>query len=109
MLPSFEEQDLADAPVVKIVDLLLARALAEDASDVHIEPGDKSLRIRFRVDGRLREMPTPNWQLFPPIVSRIKILADMDIAEKRLPQDGRFEAWIAASPWPGSPLDRVVP
>jgi len=89
-LSEFQDQDLADAPVVKIVDLLLQRALAEEASDVHIEPGDRALRIRFRVDGRLREMPAPNWQLFPPIVSRIKILADMDISEKRLPQDGRF-------------------
>jgi type IV pilus assembly protein PilB len=85
------EEDLAGAPVVKIVDLVLQKALLEEASDVHIEPGDRSLRIRFRVDGRLHDMATPNWQLFLPIVSRIKILASMDIAEKRLPQDGRFE------------------
>ncbi len=114
-MPDFQEQDLADAPVVRIVDLLLQRALAEEASDVHIEPGNKSLRIRFRVDGRLREMPTPNWQLFPPIVSRIKILADMDISEKRLPQDGRFEfrsemgaADIRVSTYPSTSGESVV-
>jgi type II secretory ATPase GspE/PulE/Tfp pilus assembly ATPase PilB-like protein len=86
-----EHLDLTGAPVVRIVDLLLQRAVAEDASDVHLEPAERSLRIRIRVDGRLREMPAPNWQLFPSVVSRIKVLADMDIAEKRLPQDGRFE------------------
>jgi len=91
VLSDEEDEDLSNAPVVKIVDLLLRRALAEEASDIHLEPGERSLRIRFRVDGRLREMPAPNWQLFPPIASRIKILADMDIAERRVPQDGRFE------------------
>jgi type II secretory ATPase GspE/PulE/Tfp pilus assembly ATPase PilB-like protein len=114
-MPSFEEEDLMDAPVVRIVDLLLQRAVAEDASDVHLEPGKESLRIRFRIDGRLREMPTPSWQLFPPIVSRIKILAGMDIAEKRLPQDGRFgyqsetrEADIRVSTYPTAFGESVV-
>ncbi|MCK4546587.1 MAG: type II/IV secretion system protein [Candidatus Eisenbacteria sp.] len=115
ILPSFEEEDLADAPVVRIVDLLLQRAVAEGASDIHLEPGERSLRVRFRVDGRLRGMASPNWQLFAPVVSRIKILAEMDIAEKRLPQDGRFEyrsensaADIRVSTYPTSFGESVV-
>ncbi|RMH40747.1 MAG: type II/IV secretion system protein [Deltaproteobacteria bacterium] len=75
--------------VVKVVDRLLARALALGASDIHIEPGPESLGVRFRVDGLLREGPTFPKAFGPPVASRIKVLAQLDIAERYVPQDGR--------------------
>jgi type IV pilus assembly protein PilB len=79
-----------DAPVVRLVDVLLTEAIKQRASDLHIEPDDGALRVRFRVDGVLREEAQPPRQLHPAIVSRIKVLAGMDVSEKRIPQDGRF-------------------
>lgn len=79
-----------DAPVVRLVDVLLTEAIKQRASDLHIEPDDGSLRVRFRVDGVLREEAQPPLHLHPAIVSRIKVLAGMDVSEKRIPQDGRF-------------------
>ncbi|MDP8216319.1 MAG: ATPase, T2SS/T4P/T4SS family [Candidatus Kaelpia imicola] len=79
-----------EAPVVKLVDLIIRQAIEEGASDVHIESLEKKMRLRYRVDGVLQEKPPPAPHLKLAIVSRIKILAKLDIAEKRLPQDGSF-------------------
>lgn len=84
--------DLAQAggnsPVIKLVNYLIASAVEDGASDIHIEPGDGRLRVRFRVDGNLFEKITPPHHLLPAIVSRVKIMAGLDISERRLPQDG---------------------
>jgi type IV pilus assembly protein PilB len=77
-----------EAPVIKIVDLIIRQAIEEGASDIHIEPFKEKTSLRYRIDGRLCEIPPPAKHLHLPIVSRVKILAKMDIAEKRLPQDG---------------------
>ena len=79
-----------DAPVVRLVNLLLLEALNARASDVHIEGYARSLRVRYRVDGVLREAPSPPPHLMPAVISRLKIMADLDIAERRVPQDGRI-------------------
>lgn len=79
-----------DTPVVKLVNSAIAQAIKDRASDIHIEPYQNSLRVRFRIDGILHEIMSPPLHLHPGIVSRIKILSGMDIAEKRVPQDGRF-------------------
>jgi type IV pilus assembly protein PilB len=83
-----------EAPVVKLVDLLIRQAIDERASDIHIEPFKDRLEIRYRIDGVLYQIPPPAAQLHLPIVSRIKILAKMDISEKRLPQDGSISAQL---------------
>lgn len=79
-----------EAPVVKLVDLIIRQAIDERASDIHIEPQKERLSIRYRIDGTMYEIPPPARHLHLPIISRIKILSKMDIAEKRLPQDGAF-------------------
>jgi len=79
-----------EAPVVKLVNLLLLEALEARASDVHLEGYADGLRVRYRVDGVLQDAPTPPEHLKPAIVSRLKIMADLDIAERRVPQDGRI-------------------
>jgi len=100
-LPSLEEmagveevEDLAEAgeeaPIVKYVNLIISEAVHEGASDVHIEPGEKDVRIRYRIDGVLRETRRSPKRIHPGIVSRLKILGNMNIAERRIPQDGRF-------------------
>ncbi len=81
-----------EAPIVKLVDLVIRQAIDERASDIHIEPFKDRLEIRYRIDGVLYQIPPPAAHLHLPIVSRIKILAKMDIAEKRLPQDGAISA-----------------
>jgi type IV pilus assembly protein PilB len=81
-------------PVIKMTDLLLREAIKGGASDIHVEPFRNSINIRYRIDGRLREIKPPAKHMALPIVSRIKILSNMDIAEKRLPQDGSFTASI---------------
>ncbi len=78
------------APVVKLVDLMIWQAINKRASDIHIEPFDDRFSLRYRVDGKLYEIPPPPKHLFLAIVSRIKILSRLDIAERRLPQDGAF-------------------
>lgn len=84
-------QDMAEeAPVVRLVNSILTQAVREGASDVHISPEKDHVQLRFRVDGRLREVPAPPRNYFLPIVSRLKILANMDIAVAMVPQDGRF-------------------
>ena len=79
-----------EAPVVKLVDLMIRQAIEERASDIHLEPHHDKLTLRYRMDGVLHDMPTPSASLYLPLISRIKILSKMDIAEKRLPQDGGF-------------------
>ena len=79
-----------EAPVVKLVDLILRQAIKDRASDIHIEPFKDRISIRYRIDGVLYEIPPPAQHLFLAIISRIKILSKLDIAEKRLPQDGAF-------------------
>jgi type IV pilus assembly protein PilB len=78
-----------DAPVVKLVHSILGQAVAEGASDIHFEPQDREMRVRFRVDGVLHEAATVPRRMIAGVVSRVKIMCDMDIAEKRMPQDGR--------------------
>jgi len=79
-----------EAPVIKLVDLIIRQAIDERASDIHIEPFKDKISLRYRIDGKLYEIPPPARHLHLPIISRIKILSKMDIAEKRLPQDGAF-------------------
>jgi type IV pilus assembly protein PilB len=84
-------QDMAEeAPVVRLTNSILSQAIRERASDIHISPEKDYVQVRFRVDGKLHEVPVPPKSMFLPIVSRLKILADMDIAVSRIPQDGRF-------------------
>ena len=78
------------APIVQFVDLLLSKAIQERASDIHVEPSSDDLRIRFRVDGVLHDAMSPPRSLQSGIISRIKVMADIDIAERRVPQDGRL-------------------
>lgn len=77
-------------PAVQLANLILNQAARDGASDVHIEPQEKSLRVRFRIDGVLHEVMQPPFRLYPPLVSRIKVIANMDIANRRIPQDGRI-------------------
>ena len=78
------------APVIRMVNMILVEALRTRASDIHIEPMEKRLRLRYRIDGNLVERPSPPKVLQAAVISRIKIMADLDIAERRVPQDGRF-------------------
>jgi type IV pilus assembly protein PilB len=80
-----------DAPVIRLVNLILTEAVRARASDIHIEPYEKSFRCRYRIDGVLHEVQSPPKQLAPAISSRIKIMSSLDIAERRLPQDGRIK------------------
>lgn len=84
-------QEVNDAPVVRLVNSIIEQAVAERASDIHIEVMNKKGRVRFRIDGILREVVAPPLNLMPSVISRIKILAKLDISEKRLPQDGRIQ------------------
>lgn len=83
--------EAGDAPIIKLVNMIIASALKEGASDIHIEPYEKKLIIRNRVDGALRETIQPPRRLHAAIVSRIKIMSNLDIAERRIPQDGKFQ------------------
>ena len=89
-----DQQD--DAPIVRLINALLSEAIRESASDVHVETFEQELLVRFRVDGVLREVVRPKRQLAPLLVSRIKVMAKLDIAEKRVPQDGRISLRIVA-------------
>lgn len=80
-----------DAPAVKLVNVILLKALKDGASDIHIEPGDKATKVRFRVDGSLYDVMKPPKSLLPAISSRLKILSQLDIAERFTPQDGKFQ------------------
>ena len=87
-----------DAPIIKLLNALLAEAIRENASDIHIEPFEDKLVVRLRVDGVLREVMQPPGAIGPLVISRIKVMAKLDIAEKRLPQDGRISLRVANRP-----------
>jgi general secretion pathway protein E len=104
-----------DAPIIKLINAMLSEAIKEGASDVHIETFEKTLSIRFRIDGILREVLSPSRKLSPLLVSRVKVMAKLDIAEKRVPQDGRISLRIGGrsvdvrvSTMPSSHGERVV-
>jgi type IV pilus assembly protein PilB len=95
--PDDDNEDLSnlqavteDAPIVKFVNLLISQAVADGASDIHIEPGEKDLRVRYRIDGVLHEVMRSPRSIQAGVISRLKIMADVDISERRIPQDGRI-------------------
>ena len=113
------EEDLLesddDAPIIKLINAMLSEAIKEGASDIHVETFERALVIRFRIDGVLREILKPNRQLASLLISRIKVMSKMDIAEKRIPQDGRISLRIGGrgvdvrvSTLPSSFGERVV-
>jgi type IV pilus assembly protein PilB len=85
------EKSTSEAPVVKLVNVILTEAMAKEASDIHIEPYEKQFRVRYRIDGVLHEIMNPPMKLKNAIISRMKIMSNLDIAERRLPQDGRIK------------------
>jgi type IV pilus assembly protein PilB len=87
-----------EAPIVKLVNTLISRAVNERASDLHIEPGERDLRVRFRIDGVLHEIMSTPRSVSGAVVSRLKIMADLDIAERRVPQDGRVTIRVSGRP-----------
>jgi len=88
-------KDLAsEAPVIRLVNLIISRAVEQGASDIHVEPFEKVLKVRYRIDGVLQEIESPPKALAPAVISRIKIISKLDIAEKRVPQDGRLKMRI---------------
>ncbi|SDD30243.1 type II secretion system protein E (GspE) [Paracidovorax valerianellae] len=91
-LPAVEDllESAGDAPIIRMLNALLTQAARDGASDIHIEPYERHSSVRFRVDGTLREVVQPNRALHAALISRLKIMADLDISEKRLPQDGRI-------------------
>ncbi|MBP5989763.1 type II secretion system ATPase GspE [Piscinibacter sp.] len=95
-LPAVEDllEAANDAPIIRMLNALLTQAAKDGASDIHIEPYERSSAVRFRVDGTLREVVQPNRALHAALISRLKIMAELDIAEKRLPQDGRISLRI---------------
>jgi len=116
-LPS--NQDLLDtdddAPIIKLINAMLSEAIKEGASDIHIETFETTLSIRFRIDGVLRDVLSPSRKLAPLLVSRVKVMGKLDIAEKRIPQDGRISLRIGGravdvrvSTMPSSHGERVV-
>ena len=108
-----EQED--DAPIIRLINALLQEAIRENASDIHIETFERRLSVRMRVDGVLRSILTPRRELAPLLVSRIKVMARLDIAEKRVPQDGRIslrlggrDVDVRVSTMPSSNGERVV-
>ncbi len=95
-LPAVEDllEAADDAPIIRMLNALLTQAARDGASDIHIEPYERHSSVRFRVDGTLREVVQPNRALHAALISRLKIMADLDISEKRLPQDGRISLRI---------------
>ena len=91
-IPAVEDllEAAGDAPIIRMLNALLTQAARDGASDIHIEPYERHSSVRFRVDGDLREVVQPNRALHAALISRLKIMADLDISEKRLPQDGRI-------------------
>ncbi|NRA27848.1 MAG: type II/IV secretion system protein [Opitutales bacterium] len=87
-----------DTPIVRFVTLILQQAIKDKASDIHFEPFESKFRIRYRIDGALYEMAPPPKHLAVPVISRVKVLSNMNIAERRLPQDGRIKMTIAGRP-----------
>ena len=95
-LPAIEDllETAGDAPIIRMLNALLTQAARDGASDIHIEPYERHSSVRFRVDGTLREVVQPNRALHAALISRLKIMAELDIAERRLPQDGRISLRI---------------
>ena len=85
-----EESEANSAPIVRYIDLVLEQAMREQASDIHFEPFEDEFKIRYRVDGALYEMSPPPAHLSNTIISRIKVMSNLNIAERRIPQDGRM-------------------
>ncbi|MBL8746569.1 MAG: Flp pilus assembly complex ATPase component TadA [Phycisphaerae bacterium] len=92
------EQVAGQSPVIKLVNYVLFHAIQDRASDIHIEPEDHRCRVRFRIDGRLVQKLNPPYQMHPAVVSRVKIMAGMDISERRMPQDGDIHVVIEGRP-----------
>lgn len=92
------EQEANSAPIVKFVDLVMQQAIKERASDIHFEPFEHEFKIRYRVDGALYEMAPPPVHLANSVISRIKVMANMNIAERRIPQDGRIMTTVGGKP-----------
>jgi len=104
-----------DAPIIRLLNAILAESLKENASDIHIEPYEKESLVRFRLDGVLSTVLKPSAQITPLLISRIKVMSKLDIAEKRLPQDGRMSVKLGGrsidlriSTMPSSHGERVV-
>ena len=99
-VPAIEDllESSDDAPVIRMINALLTQALREGASDIHIEPFEQTSVVRFRIDGSLRDVVRPRKAIHGSLISRIKIMAQLDIAEKRLPQDGRIALRVAGRP-----------
>jgi len=99
-LPAIEDllESADDAPVIRMINVLLTQALREGASDIHIEPFEQISVVRFRIDGSLRDVVRPKKAVHASLISRVKIMAQLDIAEKRLPQDGRITLRIGGKP-----------
>src|SRR5690349_903541 len=95
-LPAVEDllESAGDAPIIRMLNALLTQAARDGASDIHIEPYERTSSVRFRIDGSLREVVQPNRALHAALISRLKIMAELDIAERRLPQDGRISLRI---------------
>ena len=116
-LPAVEDllETADDAPIIRMLNALLTQAARDGASDIHIEPYERHSSVRFRVDGTLREVVQPNRALHAALISRLKIMADLDISEKRLPQDGRISLRLGTraidvrvSTLPGAHGERAV-
>ncbi len=99
-MPAVEDllESADDAPVIRMINALLTQALREGASDIHIEPFEQVSVVRFRIDGRLRDIVRPKKGIHAALISRIKIMSQLDIAEKRLPQDGRITLRVGGKP-----------
>ncbi|MGB4346254.1 MAG: type II secretion system ATPase GspE [Burkholderiaceae bacterium] len=99
-MPAIEDllESADDAPVIRMINALLTQALREGASDIHIEPFEQISVVRFRIDGRLRDVVRPKKAIHASLISRIKIMSQLDIAEKRLPQDGRITLRVGGKP-----------
>jgi general secretion pathway protein E len=99
-MPAIEDllESADDAPVIRMINALLTQALREQASDIHIEPFEQISVVRFRIDGSLRDVVRPKKAIHASLISRIKIMAQLDIAEKRLPQDGRITLRVGGKP-----------
>src|SRR4030065_738409 len=93
---------MEDGSAARMFDLVMIQAIRDRASDIHFEPDEKALRVRFRIDGFLYESLTLPKPIHPALTSRIKILAEMDIAETRLPQDGNFNVKLEVGKRPPS-------
>lgn len=89
-------EDTSDAPIIKLVNHIISQSVKARASDIHVEPYQKAFKVRYRVDGILYDLISPSKWMLPALISRIKVMANLNIAEKRLPQDGRFEVKIGA-------------